>query len=443
MSAAWAALDAATGAEQPDQDAITEAIRHAQRFRELTECVKAAESFLRDLSGKTSTRSPGRQHTVTPSAVQPSLSSPGPDEASQADGEDTSTVFVDGNATQQDTLSTAGSESHPQALASSTSAQLHDELETATDDVSSHQEIDQQEAPHHVADQPATYAATSQPHTAPAQEQAAATKQYSLSPQAIASAKAAAVLALAQPASVSVESATATSIPSSSPRSQQEQHAPADCNSALPADETASVPTEARPLGGSMLDFLSFLLPAENPKKPTPSPTRRQPPGFEASNPQVQSGPDSGAELSRVEESVSESGLEDLHPHDQSSSGLNSAAQLPAAQSAPQQAPGHSRRAKPYQSTPSRGPAAPYQPPGIAAYHPPEDSGQESSEQWLQDSAYEPVEQQPPATHIPLQRQAPAYNPVQQQQRPALYVPAPLPPGATPSGINWVSTIKH
>ena len=442
MSAAWAALDAATGAEQPDQNAITEAIRHAQRFRELTECVKAAESFLRGLSGKTSTRSPARQHTVTPSAVQPSPGSPSPDEASQADGEDTSTAFVGGDSTQQDN-STAGSKSHPQALASSTSAQLHDELETAPYVVSSHQEIDPQEAPHGVADQPATYAATSQPLTAPAQEQPAATKQYSLSPQAIASAKAAAVLALAHPASVSAESATAPSNPSSSPRSQQEQHSPAEHSSALPADESASVPTGARPPGGSMLEFLSFLLPAENPNKPTASPSRRQPPGFEASDPHTQSGPDSGVDLSRVEESVSESGLEDLHPHDRSCSDLNSAAQLHAAQRAPQQAPGPSRRAKPYQSTPSRGPAAPYQPPGIAAYHPPEDSGHESSEQWQQDSVYEPVEEQQPAVHVPIQRQAPAYNPVQQQQGPALYIPAPLPPGANASGISWVSTIKH
>lgn len=456
MSAAWAALDAATGADHPTAAAINEALRHARPYRELAECIRAAERFLSNLQSQTAGQLPNSQHSMAQSTESQTVS--GSQAADDVEEAEDSVPDVNADGDQQDgTASIAGSE-----VVSRRSVQpLHD---IETESFSSHQDPEQFQWQPYDADPLRSSTSSSQPLEAPAQDQAASHKPFVLSPKAVASAKAAAVLALAQPATVQIEHppASVSSLSSSSPTflshaqpeplSQPEQPAYAEpspqpeqqfavdtdrpdestnVGTTMPATQSTAKPPS------SMLDFLSFLLPAEN-LTANPTPKRQPPPGFEAPKLQGQSASGRAADTS--------------------------------AQGASQQPQGLPRRAKAYQSAVTRGPAALYQPPGMAEHHTSEDSwnAADDASQQQQYSLHEPYQEQEPAAdvwqqqqtvkydppqqqqaskydpahqqqqaakydpaHQQQQQQAPKYDPVH-QQRPALYIPAPLQQSSAP-----------
>lgn len=427
MSAAWAALDAATGAEQPTADAIQEALRHARPYRELAEHVKAAEGFLQGITSNAHVKSPNKQQTEAPViTAEPPPSSAASDQEGEAHQDDSvpgdaHNPISHDNLQQHGASSIAGSEVLSEGPASSTSAQLYDDAEAAQSAASTHHDVDEQDAHHADVEGLGIPAFTPRPN--PAEQQTASVNKFVLSPNTVASAKAAAVLALAQPA-VRPKPHTAASTTSGSSRDQPEQHTHTDSSTHVPADRNASTETNEPGLNpqGSMLGLLSFLLPAENPAA-SASPSREAPPGFTGPNPSQQRPPTARSEaLKSSKHSAEDAGSGAQDPLGQSALGTASdnGAQLPMSQ--PQGPP---RRAKPYQSLPTRASAAPYQPPDVSAYNPPKESNSavHNSLQQEQSLPREPAQQQQTGADNPQRRRAPAYNPRPQQQQPPRYNP--------------------
>ena len=234
MSTAWAALEAATTAEPPLADDIRSAIRHAKPYKELAELVRAAESFLRSLVATPAGALPGIHHTQHSSAQTPSTAGtaspvPIPMHHHEPDAEAFTKAERSENG-EGDTLAGTAGEPHGQADGSQGQAEvLAAQQNGASEAAEATEPLDEQaqlldQAPPSVASHDGSASCSAhdtalqaQDTVKPAQPELVSPRRGLLSPEAVASARAAALLALRMPApSPETAGAASSAVPSQS-----------------------------------------------------------------------------------------------------------------------------------------------------------------------------------------------------------------------------------